>query len=60
MKQLNVTLFFKVNNTYEDEDAPSVCDLVDFIYDCVWDQIYECGLEPNGYEIKEVEVNACE
>ncbi len=58
MKQLNITFHFNINEEFYDPDAAR--DLANFILDEAWDAIYESGLEPGNYEIKEVEVNACE
>ena len=57
-KQLNITFHFNINEEHYDKYA--AYDLANFIIDEVWDSIYECGLEPGDYEIKEVEVNAGE
>ena len=56
MKQLNITFHFII--TDENRDKNATYDLANYILDCVWDDIYCCGLKPNGYEIKEVEINA--
>ena len=58
MKQLNITFHFNINEEFYDPDAAR--DLANFILDEAWDAIYESGLEPGNYEIKEVEVDACE
>ena len=58
MKQLNITFNFTINEEFYDPDAAR--DLANFILDEAWDAIYESGLEPGNYEIKEVEVDACE
>lgn len=58
MKQLNITFHFNINEEFYDPDAAR--DLANFILDEAWDAIYESGLEPGNYEIKEVEVDARE
>ena len=58
MKQLNITFHFNINEEFYDSYAAK--DLANFILDEAWDAIYESGLEPGNYEIKEVEVDACE
>ena len=58
MKQLNITFHFKIKDEDRDRNAPY--DLANYIIDCAWDEIYCCGLELDNYEIKEVELNACE
>ena len=58
MKQLNIIFHFNINEEFYDPDAAR--DLANFILDEAWDAIYESGLEPGNYEIKEVEVDACE
>ena len=57
-KRLDITFHFTIKNEDRDKNAPY--DLVNYILDCAWDEIYCCGLEPGDYEIKEVEVNASE
>ena len=57
MKQLNITFNFTINKEFYDPYAAR--DLAIFILDEAWDAIYEAGLEPGNYEIKEVEVNEC-
>lgn len=59
MKRLDITFHFTINEDYYDLDT-NPADLANFILDEAWDAIYEAGLEPGNYEIKEVEVDACE
>lgn len=58
MKQLNITFHFNIEEEYYDKHA--VYDLVNSIIDEIWDTVYKHGLEPDNYEIKEIEVNAGE
>lgn len=58
MKQVYITFKFDIKDEDRDKNAPY--DLANYILDCVWDEIYCCGLEFSNYEIKEVEVNASE
>ena len=58
MKRLDITLHFTI--TDENRDPNAAYDLVNYILDCAWDEIYACGLEPGNYKIKEVKEDACE
>lgn len=51
MKRLDITFHFNIVNemditpfTYE--------ELANYVLDCIWDDIYNCGLRPGNYEIK--------
>ena len=54
MKQLNITFNFTIDEEFYDPYAAR--DLANFILDEAWDAIYEAGLRPGDYEIKEVEI----
>lgn len=55
MKQLNITFNFTIDEEFYDPYAARY--LANFILDKAWDAIYEAGLRPGNYEIKEVEID---
>ena len=49
-KRLDITLHFLTNENFEDLIA--VKNLIDYMIDEAWDEIYNTGLEPPGFDIE--------
>jgi hypothetical protein len=51
MKRLDIIFHFDIVN---DMDTTNFTyeELANYALDCIWDDVYNCGLRPGDYEIK--------
>ena len=52
MRKLDITFHFTIDEEYYEPDR--LWDLANYFLDEGWDAIYECGLIPGDYTIKEI------